>query len=165
MNLYLLGFMGTGKTSIGDLLARKTKKYFVDMDILIEDQQKKTISKIFEQNGEGAFREIEKKLLNKLSKEKDLIVGTGGGIIIDQDNVDIMKSTGTRILLTASPQTIFKRLESDTTRPLLKKGNKLENIEKILSDRASKYEQAADIVVDTDSKSVQEIVEGIAKVL
>ena len=100
-NIYLVGFMGTGKTAVGKELAKKKKLQFVDLDELIELREKRVISDIFAKNGEPYFRKAEKRVLKEVSKEKKFMVACGGGIVLDKGNIKIMKETGIIICLTA----------------------------------------------------------------
>ncbi len=137
-NIILVGFMGTGKTATGRLLAEHTGMELVDMDTLIEQQHGKTIPEIFASIGESGFRALERALVEVLSKRSGIIISTGGGVVINPDNLTDFKKTGLIICLTASPETIFQRLEKDTTRPLLS-GDKKAQIATLLEKRKSLY--------------------------
>ncbi|HNX53294.1 MAG TPA: shikimate kinase [Pontiellaceae bacterium] len=138
-NIILIGFMGTGKTVTGRVLAERTGMKLIDMDSLIETEQKKTIPEIFAQDGEPAFRQMERELVQKLSKRSGLIISTGGGIVLNPDNVADFEKSGLVVCLTASPETIFKRVEKDTSRPLLS-GDKKTQIYTLLEKRKPLYE-------------------------
>jgi shikimate kinase len=137
-NIVLVGFMGTGKTVTGRVLAERTGMELVDMDSLIETSQAKTIPEIFAQEGELAFRMMERELVQKLSQRSGLIISTGGGIVLNPDNIADFEKTGLVVCLTASPETIFQRLEKDTTRPLLS-GDKKAQINALLEKRQPLY--------------------------
>ena len=137
-NIILIGFMGTGKTVTGRVLAERTGMKLVDMDSLIETEQKKTIPEIFAQDGEAAFRVMERELVKKLSTLRGLIVSTGGGIVLNPDNIADFEKSGLVVCLTASPGTIFKRVEKDTNRPLLS-GDKKAQISTLLEKRKPLY--------------------------
>lgn len=147
-NIILVGFMGTGKTVTGRVLAERTGMELVDMDSLIEKRQGKTIPEIFSNDGEPAFRAMERELVKELSKCRGLIVSSGGGIVLNPENIADFEKTSFVVCLTASPETIFKRVEKDTARPLLS-GDKKEQIEKLLARRKPLYE-AIKHRVDTD---------------
>ena len=141
-NIILIGFMGTGKTVTGRVLAERTGMKLIDMDSLIETEQKKTIPEIFAQDGEPAFRQMERELARKLSKRSGLIISTGGGIVLNPDNVADFEKSGLVVCLTASPETIFKRVEKDTSRPLLS-GDKKAQIYTLMKKRKPLYEAIA----------------------
>jgi shikimate kinase len=137
-NIVLAGFMGTGKTVTGRVLARRTGLELVDMDALIEVRQGKTIPEIFAQDGEPVFRAMERALVRELSKQSGLIISTGGGIVLDPDNISDFEKTGLVVCLNASPDIIFQRLEKDTHRPLLS-GDKKGQIAALLETRKPLY--------------------------
>ena len=120
--------MGTGKTSVGKLLAGKLGMSFVDMDDVIEKQEGKSISRIFAEDGEPHFRSLERKLVRELSLKKGLVIGAGGGVVLNHYNIKDFSSTGLVVCLTAEPETILERVAKDTNRPLLAEGNQLEKI-------------------------------------
>jgi len=163
-NIYLVGFMATGKTAVGRELAKKKKWQFVDLDELIELKEKRTISNIFAQEGEPYFRRIEKQVLKEVSKEKKFIVACGGGIVIDKDNIKVMKDTGTIICLTATPSVVLKRILGYQHRPLLNVRDPKKQIELLLKLRVPYYAQA-DKTIDTSKISVKEVVEKILKLI
>ncbi len=163
-NIYLVGFMGTGKTAVGKELARKKKLQFVDLDGLIELREKRTISDIFAKNGEPYFRKVEKRVLKEVSKEKEFVVACGGGIVLDKENIKIMKETGIIICLTASPQVILKRTSAYRHRPLLNVSNPHKQIELLLKLRAPYYAQA-DKTIDTSKISIKEVLDKILELL
>ncbi len=163
-NIYLVGFMGTGKTAVGKELARKKKLQFVDLDGLIELREKRTISDIFAKNGEPYFRKVEKRVLKEIGKEKKFVVACGGGIVLDKENIKIMKETGIIICLTASPQVILKRTSSYHHRPLLNVSNPHKQIELLFKLRAPYYAQA-DKTIDTSKISVKEVVDKILELI
>lgn len=141
-NIVLIGFMGTGKTVTGRVLADKTGMKLVDMDSIIEERQGRAISDIFATDGEAAFRAMERELAKELSQCEGLIISTGGGIVLNPDNIRDFESTGLVVCLTASTATIFDRLEHDTSRPLLS-GDKKSQIEGILKTRQPLYDAIA----------------------
>lgn len=137
-NIVLVGFMGTGKTVTGRVLAERTGMKLVDMDSMIEERQGRTIPEIFAKEGEPAFRILERELVKELSARNGLIISTGGGIVLNPDNISDFEKTGLVVCLNASPETIFQRLEKDTTRPLLS-GDKKSQIATLLAKRAPLY--------------------------
>ncbi|MCM8831032.1 MAG: shikimate kinase [Candidatus Omnitrophica bacterium] len=163
-NIYLVGFMGTGKTTIGKLLAEKIKKKFVEMDSEIEKKEGKKIVDIFKENGEAYFRRLEKELLKDLSRQTDLVVSCGGGLICDDENLEILKKTGLVINLLASPKTIYERTRFSLDRPLLNVSNPLDKIKELLRKRMPFYRQAH-YSIKTDNITAKEVVEKIVKIL
>ncbi|MBI5145169.1 MAG: shikimate kinase [Candidatus Omnitrophica bacterium] len=163
-NIYLVGFMGTGKTYVGKELAKKKKWQFLDLDDLIELREKRRIADIFTQEGEPYFRRVEKKVLKEVSKEDKFVVACGGGIVIDKDNIKVMKETGKIICLTAGPEAILKRTAGYAHRPLLNVKDPQKQIELLLKLRAPYYAQA-DCTIDTSKVSIKEVVAWIAKII
>lgn len=160
-NIILVGFMGTGKTVTGRVLAERTGMKLLDMDSIIEKRQGKTIPEIFATDGEPAFRDMERELVKELSQQNGLIVSTGGGIVLNPDNITDFEKTGLVVCLTASPETIFKRLEKDTARPLLS-GDKKGQIESLLTRRKPLYAAIAHAVNTdglTDEQTADRILE------
>jgi len=163
-NIYLVGFMGTGKTAVGQELAKKKKWQFVDLDDLIEMRQKRRICDIFAIAGEPYFRRVEKLVLKEVAKEKKFVVACGGGIVIDPDNIRVMKASGKVICLTATPEVILKRTISATHRPLLNVSDPKKQIELLLKLRSPFY-ALADKTIDTSKVSVKEAVNKIIKLI
>lgn len=155
--------MGTGKTSVGRALAKKKKMQFVDLDDLIEMREKRPIRDIFAKEGEAYFRRIEKQVLKDVAKEDNFVVACGGGIVIDQDNIRIMKDTGTMICLSAKPELILKRTAGYLHRPLLNVAEPKKQIELLLKLRAPYYAQA-DKTIDTSALSVEAVTEKIIRI-
>ncbi len=164
MNIYLVGFMGTGKTTVGRLLAAQKKWNFIDLDELIELKEQRRIVDIFAKEGEPSFRKIEKKFLKQVSTQKKFVVACGGGIVLDQDNIKLMKKTGVLICLCADCEEILKRVSSSNHRPILNVAKPKERIELLLKMRAPYYLQA-DQTIDTSRLSVKQVVAKISKIL
>lgn len=156
-NIVLIGFMGTGKTSVAKELSERCGMKMTDLDQLIETRQKMSITEIFQVHGEEYFRQLETNLFNELLGEENTVISCGGGTVLRKENVAMMKKTGHVVLLTAKPQTIFERLQGCESRPLLRERNTLESIRKLLETREKRYEEAADIFVETDEKSISAI--------
>lgn len=163
-NIYLIGFMGAGKTTVGKLLAEQLKRGFVEMDEAIERREGKKIVDIFSLYGESYFREKEKEVLKDIAQKSGLVVSCGGGIVIDKENIEILKSTGTVFWLMASPEVIYQRTRGCSVRPLLNVDNPKERIKELLSRRLSLYQQAHHYI-DTSHLSPQEVVRKIIEVL
>lgn len=163
-NIYLVGFMATGKTAVGRELVKKKKWQFVDLDELIELKERRAIADIFAKNGEPYFRHIEKRVLKEVAQENKFVVACGGGIVIDKDNIKVMKDTGTIICLTATPEVILKRASGYEHRPLLNVLGRKKQIDLLLKLRAPFYAQA-DKTIDTSKLTVEEVVAKIVKII
>jgi shikimate kinase len=159
-NIILTGFMGTGKTAVGRELSRILDMKLIDVDTEIEKSEKITINEIFKHFGEPRFREIETDMIRKLSESKNTIISTGGGAVLKQENMDILRKNGVIVCLTASPETIFKRTSTNNDRPLLQVENPLERINELLNFRKPFY-QKADVMIDTEGKTPLRIAEEI----
>ena len=161
-NIILIGFMGSGKTTIGKALEEKTDMTFVDTDELIEAYEGCKISEIFADKGEAYFRRLENETLKDLLASTDSkVISTGGGIVTNQANIPLLKQLGKVFYLRIKPETVVERLEGDKTRPLLIGEDKLVKVEQLMTGRKELYEMAADKTIDTDGLSVSEIVCGI----
>lgn len=161
-NIILVGFMGSGKTSVGKLLSKRLNFEFKDTDEMIETLENNTINEIFRLHGERYFRDLETALLLSIKDTlKRTVLSTGGGMPVRESNRKLLKEIGHVVFLRTSVGTIAERLTGDKTRPLLKNGNLNETVEKLLAERTAYYEEAADIIVDTDNKSVEDIVNEI----
>jgi len=141
-NIVLVGFMGTGKTTIGQLLSEQTGMPLLDMDHLIEERAGKPITAIFAEDGEPHFRALERELVQELSAQNSHVVSTGGGIVLNADNMADYEKTGLVVCLLAAPETILDRVRHDTTRPLLA-GDKEAKIVELLETRRPLYEAIA----------------------
>ncbi len=153
-NIILVGFMGTGKTVTGHVLAEQTGLELVDMDSIIEERAGRAISEIFATDGEATFRAMERRLVQELAQRDGLIISTGGGIVLNPDNIADFEKTGLVICLKASAEMIFQRVEKDTSRPLLE-GDKKAQIASILETRKPLYDAIAH-GVDTDGLTAEE---------
>ena len=158
MNLILCGMMGAGKTTIGIKIAERTGRRWYDTDGMIVDRHGK-ISDIFEYYGEAHFRRLETEIVRELVQKDDLVISTGGGLVLRKKNVDALRQNGKIIFLRASLETLSNRLRADSTRPLLQSETEsiTARISKLLTERTSIYEGTASCVVDVDKKSVDEI--------
>ena len=151
-NIFLIGFMGAGKTTIAASLQEKLEMNRVEMDDLIVQKQGMSVSEIFDEYGETYFRNLESNCLIELQKQKQTIVSCGGGIIVRPDNKDQMKKNGRVVLLTARPETVLERVRDSDERPLLNNNMNVEFIKKLMEKRRERYQEAADITVSTDGK-------------
>ena len=148
-NIYLVGLMGAGKTTIGRQLAKSLGLPFYDSDKAIEESTGVDIPTIFEIEGEQGFRDREQKMLQQLTELKGIVLATGGGAILRQENRDLLKENGIIIYLQCSIDRIMERTRRDTQRPLLKTANPKERIEQLYKEREPLYLNCADLVVDT----------------
>lgn len=160
MNIILTGFMGTGKTKVGRILARKLGLPFVDTDALIEERAGMAINKIFERYGEPHFRNLEKKVIKEVSAKDGVVIATGGGAFLDPENRAILKKKGVTVALLAEVKEIARRTAKDTDRPLLKEGERQTRIKTLLKKRLPYYRKA-DLCLDTTGKSPEKIVQEI----
>lgn len=164
-NVYIIGMMGSGKTTLGKILAKHFELIFLDMDLLIEERESSTISKIFHDQGELYFRIVEKDVLFNISGSEK-IISTGGGIIINPENVLLMKARGHVIYLNASPSILVKRLANDIdNRPLLDYNSLNKKIVELYNNRKNLYEAAADDIVNVDNLSKTEVFLELSKIL
>ncbi len=150
MNIVLCGFMGCGKSTVGKRLADRTGFTLVDMDTYIEQEAGMTVSDIFAQEGEASFRTREHNACVTLGKQDNLIIATGGGAVLREDNVTALRCGGTIVWLRVTPETVIDRLKNDTTRPLLQREDKAQAVTELMAARAPLYAAAADVTVDAD---------------
>lgn len=160
-NIYLIGPMGAGKTSIGKQLASKTKKKFLDSDSEIETRTGAKIDLIFEIEGESGFRKREVQIISELTALNNIVLATGGGAVLMEENRNNLKKNGIVIYLKTSPELLMKRTEKDRTRPLLQTENRMQRIEELLEVRDPLYEETADIIINTEDNSIKQIVKSI----
>ena len=160
-NIALIGFMGAGKTAVGEALAKKLNRKFIELDLLIEQEAEKSIPEIFQQDGEVAFRELEIEVTKQIAKEKYLVIACGGGVVLNKINIDRLKKEGIIVYLTASPRAILKRVSEEGQRPLLEVDNPTLTIRELLRFRKPFYERAADITIDTTKLDIDSVVEQI----
>ncbi len=139
-NIVLLGFMGTGKSATGRIVARNLEREFVDMDSTIELRAGKSIPRIFKEDGEPAFRAMERRLVTELAGRQNLVVSAGGGVVLNPDNIKDFGASGVLICLTSYPDVILRRLRSDEHRPLLENTDKARRIVELLEQRKPFYE-------------------------
>ena len=165
-NIALIGFMGTGKTVVGKLLAGKLDRKFFELDLLIEQKAGKAIPEIFEQDGEIAFRELEIEVIKEIAKEKYSVIACGGGIVLNKINIDRLGESSRIVYLTASPRVILKRVSSEEgQRPLLEVDNPALAIRELLKFRKPFYERAADVTINTSKPDIDSVVEQIIEKL
>ncbi len=168
--IYLTGFMTSGKSTIGPILANVLGMEFYDLDKKIEEEENQKIIEIFENKGESYFRKLESKVLKRLSDNKSAVISLGGGTITNKNNFDLLKKTGKIIYLKVSPGNLYRRLKNKIDRPLFKDMVLAENSEEdfmnkiteMLEKRREYYEKA-DLVIETDSQTLGKTVDKLAK--
>lgn len=160
-NIYLTGFMGTGKSTVSGYLHKNYGMKQLEMDEEIVRQEGRSIADIFAQEGEEYFRALETKLLDSIGTEQNLVVSCGGGTATRLCNIQKMKENGIIILLSASPGTVYERVKHNHDRPLLEGHMNVDYIAGLMEKRRAAYEAAADFAIVTDGRSVQEICQEI----
>ena len=162
-NIVLIGFMGAGKSTVSEYLSRKYNMDTVEMDQIIAEREKMSISDIFSVHGEEYFRDLETKLLIEMQAKTNTVISCGGGVPMRERNVKEMKKNGCVVLLTATPETILERVKDNHDRPLLEGNKTVSYISELMEKRREKYEAAADVIIETDGKSTQEICEELVQ--
>ncbi|WP_022774120.1 shikimate dehydrogenase [Butyrivibrio sp. AE2015] len=162
-NIVLEGFMGSGKSTVSELLSEELMLELIDTDEVIEDTEGRTINEIFETEGEASFREMETDLLEAIDSDhwREFVISLGGGMPVKEENRELLRKIGKVVYLRAKPETIFERVKDDDKRPLLKTEDPLAKIKDLLEERAAFYEDVADMIIDTDGKTPLEITKEI----
>lgn len=170
--IYITGFMGSGKSTIGPILANTIGWEFYDLDQVIEDETGMKVSAIFEKHGEEYFRDLERKTLSRLASNEKAIISLGGGTVTSQENIKLIKKTGKLIYLKVSPESAYLRLRFKRDRPVLTRDGtvnlgKEEFINKLnrLIESRKKYYEQADITIDTDDTAIGKTVDKIARII
>ena len=160
-NIVLIGMSGAGKTTIGKYLAKKLNMTLVDTDDIIVKKTGSTIDEIFNNRGEKYFRELEKKVVEEVSKYDSAVITTGGGVVLNRTNIDYLRNNGVIFLLQASIETLYNNLKRDEIlndhRPLLKGADLKKRLEKLYKERKNLYISSADYIIQVDGKAVDEI--------
>lgn len=164
-NIFLVGFMGSGKSTIGRNLCKVMRRRFFDTDDRIVEMAGKSISDIFKDEGEEYFRGLETDVLRRLPENGNLIVSCGGGMALRPENVELMKEKGKIIYLFAEPETILERVKRSNKRPILEGNKNIEFITELMSKRIDFYEACSDIKIVVDGKTIDEICDEIRKCL
>ena len=164
-NIVLIGFMGAGKSTISDYLSTMFDMDIVEMDQVIAEREEMSIPDIFATYGEEYFRDLETNLLIEMQSHKNAVISCGGGAALREKNVAEMKKNGRVVLLTATPETIFERVKDSNDRPVLNGRKNVKGISELMEQRREKYEAAADIVINTDDKTVLQICEELVQQL
>lgn len=158
-HIWLIGMMGSGKTTVGEQVALVLQLPFIDVDHLIVETYNRTIEDMFAE-GEEVFRGMERDTIALISQKPDAVVATGGGSVLDPDNVTTMRATGATVLLTATTETMVGRLEGTADRPLLRKPD---DIEAIATARSALYVESADVIIDTTDRNVDDVVNEVVR--
>ncbi|PID46224.1 MAG: shikimate kinase [Proteobacteria bacterium] len=156
-NIYLVGLMGAGKSTVGRQLARRLKSDFYDSDRVIIERTGVPISTIFDIEGEQGFRDREAQVIEELSQHEGCVIATGGGSLIRPDNRSILRNTGCVVYLRASAEHLYYRIKHDKTRPLMQTDDPLQTLRNLLAERESAYIETADIVIRTGSQRVGKV--------
>jgi shikimate kinase len=156
--LWLVGMMGSGKTTVGEIIARRTGLELVDTDSRIEAETDRPISSIWETDGEETFRDLESEQIDRIvTTGRDCVVATGGGVVLRPENVSAMRSCGMVVWLTAGPDALAARVANAPSRPLLYRRPSEERLGELLAERGPAYAEAADRTVDTDARGPTEV--------
>lgn len=162
-NIVLIGFMGTGKSTVGNKLANRLGLKFVDSDDIIEKRADKSIEEIFAQEGEKYFRDLETEVVSDLGQRTGLVIATGGGVVLRKQNIEALSKNGIIILLTATPEEILNRVEG-TDRPLLDVENPLQEIKDLLAQRKEYYD-ITEHKIDTSNLKVKQVIAKIERII
>ena len=164
-NIALIGFMASGKSTLGALLSNALNMGFFDFDSEIQKNEGKSISEIFSTFGEPHFRHLEHETCKKAAQLKGYVIATGGGVVLNPENINLLKKSCTLIYLSAKPNSILLRAQNNNSRPLLAGGDKLDKIQTLLSSRKKFYEEYANIILDTNDKSENECLQELIDVI
>ena len=164
-NIFLIGLMGAGKTTIGKQLAQELGKDFRDSDSEIEKRTGVSIDVIFDIEGEQGFRRRETGMLKELVEKRDIVLATGGGAVLASENQQLLRDNGLVIYLRATAEHLAGRVRMDRRRPLLQSGDKLAKIRELLTQREPIYQQLADMVIETNNRSIPRVVRQISKMV
>ena len=159
-NIALTGFMAVGKSAVGRTLAKTLKRRFVDLDRTIEKKEGKKIRDIFTERGEAYFRQLERQALSEVLEQKNQVIATGGGVVMDAENLRLLKDKTFLVCLTASVDVLLNRVGNAAKRPLLRVPNRQQRIEELLAQRAKNYAQAH-AQVDTSERTIDQVVDKI----
>jgi shikimate kinase len=159
-NIALCGFMGTGKSSVGRMVAEQLRFAFLDTDTVIEARAGKPIAQIFSEDGEVAFRDLEKRIVKELALRDRTVIATGGGLVVEPENMASLKEHAYVVCLWASPETIWARVKNQSHRPLLNEPEPLEKIRRLLAERAPFYKQS-NVLLNTEIRSLREVAQQV----
>ena len=163
-NIFFIGFMGCGKSTMARLLSERTGMELIEMDETIESEAGMSINEIFETYGETHFRDLETQLIERIAEKGGAVVSCGGGAILRSENVEMMKKNGQVVYFSATPETIYQRVRHSTHRPLLNGNMNVEYIASLMEKRLPHYLGAADITIVVDGKKQQKILEELCAI-
>lgn len=163
MNIVLIGMRGSGKTTIGKLLAKRLGKQFIEMDELIVQKVGHSIPEIVNRYGWEKFRDVEREITREVAGWDNVVNATGGGVVTREENIRQLKKKGKLVWLKANTDTLLRRVGNDQSRPSLTGKSQREDMEAVLADRSPIYEQVADFIIDTEDKMPEEVAEIITK--
>lgn len=162
--LWIIGMMGSGKSTVGTAVASRLGLDFVDTDLLVASVTESSIADLWSHEGEDSFRQLEGQMIASAAAGEPVVVATGGGVILDPANIEAMRTSGLVVWLTASPETLAQRIGRDANRPLLGQAeDPRERLADLLTERSARYRQAAHTTVATDGKSVESVVEEVLR--
>ena len=164
-NIVLIGFMGSGKTTIARALSQKLDMDVLDMDTEIEKLEGRSIREIFDTDGQAYFRDMETKVLKDLQNEEQKIISTGGGVILKEENRELLHNIGTVVFLQADANHIYNNVKHNTSRPLLQVEDPMLRIKEMLEERDPIYLKSADVICQTSGKTVEHIVDELVSIL
>ena len=164
-NIFLVGMMGAGKTTVGRALATRMKREFVDTDRLLVDRTGVAVATVFEIEGEEGFRRRESAILREVCEQDERVVATGGGIVLAEENLQVMRESGTVVYLRARLESLWERTRHDSSRPLLKTANPRGTLAELLAIREPLYREAAHVIVDTGSQSASSLANKVVSAL
>jgi len=164
-HIYLVGMMGAGKTTLGKALARRLERRFIDTDKLLVERTGAPVAMIFEVEGEAGFRRRESALLQELAHEDDCVIATGGGTILDPQNRQVMRDSGTVVYLRGRVEHLWERTRHDTSRPLLATPDPKGTLTRLLAERDPLYREAAHLTVDTGAQGASTILQRVLSAL
>ncbi len=164
-NIFLVGMMGAGKTTIGKALAQRLRREFVDTDRVLVERTGVPVATVFEIEGEEGFRRRESGLLAELARRDDCVVATGGGMVLSEDNRRVMRAAGTVVYLRARLENLWERTRHDATRPLLATADPRGTLATILDEREPLYRDAAHVVMETGTQSANTLVNRLVAAL
>lgn len=163
MNIVLIGMRGSGKTTIGKLLAKRLGKQFIEMDELIVQRLGQSIPEIVNRYGWQKFRDVEEEITREVAGWDNVVNATGGGVVTREENIRELKQKGKLVWLKANTDTLLRRIGNDQSRPSLTGKSPREDMEAVLAERSPIYQRVADFIVDTEGKMPEEVAEAIAK--
>jgi len=164
-HIYLVGMMGAGKTTLGRSLARRLERRFIDTDKLLVERTGAPVATIFDLEGEAGFRRRESGLLQEIAGERDCVVATGGGAILDAENRRVMRESGTVVYLRARVEHLWERTRHDASRPLLANDDPKGTLARLLEERDPLYREAAHVIVDTGTQGAATILQRVLAAL